>query len=426
MPVFRRVMFSLALLAVSTQAQAQLGLLPQRKALAKTVAASAAVTDGVDATTVSAQATRKVTLMPPSIRPGDVEPHVRFLAGSKLAGRSGSTAREAAAYIRDHYQNLGIKPLFGDSYCQDIPAKAKNGEPAKIAGQNVGAWIQGSDPAVADEFVIVSAHYDHLGVRNGVTYAGADDNATGVAMVLELAKQIAVAPRKPRRSIAFVNFDLEEKMLWGSRWFVAHPPWPMEQVHLFITADMIGRSLANLPLPMVFVLGAERGTGVKGLLDSVSVPNGLEAGRLGVDLIGVRSDYGPFADEKVPFLFFSTGEHPDYHSARDVPDRVDYAKVARISTLIHRSTLKVANSQESVDWVKSIALDLDEPTTLNRITTLMLAAEKDKAYNLTDFQRMIVSHVNSRSKLILDNGQMTTGDRAWLTRMAKVLLFSVF
>jgi hypothetical protein len=360
------------------------------------------------------------------IKIADVEPHIRILAGSKLKGRSGADAREAALYIQRHYQSLGVKPLFGDSFLQTIPGRTDDEGKTAVAGQNVGGWIPGSDPQCADEFIIVSAHYDHLGVRNGVAYPGADDNASGVSMVLELARQIAKSPTKPRRSIVFVNFDLEEKMLWGSRWFAAHPPWPLEKVRLFITADMIGRSLGNLPLPMVFVLGAEHADGMKQSLDTVAIPDGLEVARLGVDLIGIRSDYGPFKERHVPFLFFSTGEHPDYHSPRDVPDRIDYAKVARVSTLIHRVTLMAANSDKPPVWVSDVPLDLDEPAGLKRVTELMLQAEADGKYELSDLQRMLVTHVNSRSSLILERGRMTQVDRTWLTRTAQLLLFSVF
>lgn len=361
-----------------------------------------------------------------AIKSADVEPHIRFLAGSELNGRSGADALKAAKYIQEHYKSVGVKPLFGDSYIQPIPGRTDDSGKTENAGQNVGGWIPGSDPSVADEFIIVSAHYDHLGVRNGVTYPGADDNASGVSMVLELARQIASAPVKPRRSIAFVNFDLEEKMLWGSRWFASHSPIPIEKVRLFITADMIGRSLGNLPLPMVFVMGAEHGGELKKSLDGVQIPNGLEVARLGVDLIGVRSDYGPFLHREIPFLFFSTGEHPDYHSPRDTPQRIDYEKVARISTLIHRVTWMAGNSTKPPTWNSVAPLDLDEATGLQRVTQLMLKAEADDKYKLSDLQRMLVTHVNSRSALILERGRMTEADRTWLTRSAKLLLLSVF
>ena len=113
-----------------------------------------------------------------------------------------------------------------------------------------------------------------------------------------------------------------------------HPPWPLEQIKLFITADMIGRSLGDLPLPTVFVMGSEHARGLKDALMQTRLPPGLELSPLGADLVGTRSDYGPFRDRKIPFLFFSTGEHPDYHTPQDVPEKVDFTKAAAISSVI--------------------------------------------------------------------------------------------
>src|SRR4029077_10487164 len=106
-------------------------------------------------------------------------------------------------------------------------------------GANVGARLIGTDPQRRDEWIIVSAHYDHLGVRGGVLYPGADDNASGVAMMLEVARAFVQAPERPRRSVLFIGFDLEEVGLFGSRYFVEHPPVPLDRVKLFVTADMI-------------------------------------------------------------------------------------------------------------------------------------------------------------------------------------------
>ena len=213
---------------------------------------------------------------------------MRFLANPALRGRSGDEAVVAAHYLRRHFQKIGLRPLFPDGeYFQFIPGrKDENGVP-KVMGRNVGAWLPGSDPKLRDEFIMVTAHYDHLGARGGVVFPGADDNASGTAMMLEVAEKLAALKVRPKRSIAFVGFDLEEKMIWGSRWFAAHPPWPLEEkLKLFITADMIGRSLGDLPLPLVFVLGSEHAPELKTFLDEVGTPPNLEAARLGVDLIG--------------------------------------------------------------------------------------------------------------------------------------------
>jgi hypothetical protein len=361
-----------------------------------------------------------------AIRPADIRPHVEFLAGPELRGRAGADSRRAADYIIAHFRRSGLKPLFGaNGFYQSIPGTSEPGGPPVEIGRNVGAICEGVDPLLKNEYVIVGVHYDHLGVRDGQMFAGADDNATGVAMMLELARLVGQTPVKPQRSLVFVGFDLEERMLWGSRWFAAHPPWPLERVKLFLTADMIGRSLGDLPLPAVFVLGSEHAPQLKDTLNRVGRPEGLEIARLGIDLVGTRSDYGPFRDRKVPFLFFSTGEHPDYHTPRDVPAKVDFDKAARVSGLAWRLVQDVANTVEPPVWTDAVPGDLDEPRALERITTLLLDAESE-ARPLTDVQRYMVSTVRNRTQRIIEKGEMSADDRTWLIRMSQLLLLSVF
>ncbi|MBI1346575.1 M20/M25/M40 family metallo-hydrolase [bacterium] len=365
-----------------------------------------------------------VRVFVPQIVAADVRPHIEYLAGDDLHGRSGADAKIAAAYLVDHFRQHELKPLFGDRYDQLIPGLGHTTENPIFVGRNIGGWIEGSDPELKKEFVVIGVHYDHLGERDGEVFAGADDNASGVAMMLELAEQIAKQPTKPKRSVVFIGFDLEEHMLWGSRWFAAHPPWPLEQVKLFITADMISRSLGDLPLPAVFVLGSEHAPQLKRCLDEVGHPEGLEIARLGIDLVGTRSDYGPFRDREVPFLFFSTGEHPDYHTPRDRPERADFDKAARVSSLVLEIVTCVANTNDPPVWSQAVTGDLDEPKALERITTLLL--EADDNGRLTDIQRYMVSTVRGRCRKILAAGQMTADDRVWLVRMAQLLLLSVF
>ncbi|QDU39379.1 Aminopeptidase S [Maioricimonas rarisocia] len=363
---------------------------------------------------------------PAAITAEDVRPHIELLAGPDFRGRSGLDALRTARYMAAHFKAVGLQPLFDGEFLQPIPGATEAGKQTRVIGRNVGALLPGSDPELKDEVIIISAHFDHLGVREGQTYAGADDNASGVSMLLETARRFASLEEKPRRSIAFVGFDLEERMLWGSRWFAAHPPWPLEQVKLFITADMIGRSLGDLPLPLVFVLGSEHSTEVRELLDSTSVPDQLSIARLGIDLIGTRSDYGPFRDREVPFLFFSTGEHPDYHTPQDTPERIDYPKVARVSTFIADLTTAVANTDEPPKWTEPQVADVEEARTLNRITSLLLEADKGPEIQLGGMQRFFVSQVHSKTDYIVRRGDISAAERKWLTRAAQLLMLSVF
>ncbi len=370
---------------------------------------------------------RSAATVPP-VTAAEVRPHIEFLASPALQGRGGPQRAIAAKYLRDRFEELGLEPLFADdSYDQPIPGanRAADADPPVI-GINVGGWIPGSDPKLKDEFVIISAHYDHLGVRGGEVYPGADDNASGVAMMLETAREIAAMTVKPRRSLVFVGFDLEEEMLWGSRWFASHPPWPLDRLKLFITADMIGRSLGNLDLPTVFVLGSERAPHLQTVLDETPVPEGLELARLGIDLIGTRSDYGPFRDRKIPFLFFSTGQHGDYHTPRDVAELIDYEKVARVSRVVLSIAVLVADSDDAPEWSDEVAPDLAEASAIHRITELVLEADRTGERSINGLQRFFVSQVYAKTGNAIRLGRLTGAERQWLTRSSQLLLLSVF
>jgi hypothetical protein len=177
-------------------------------------------------------------------------------------------------------------------------------------------------------------------------------------------------------------------------------------------------------LPAVFVLGSEHAPQLKSMLNAVGRPEGLDVARLGIDLIGTRSDYGPFRDRKVPFLFFSTGEHPDYHTPRDTAARIDYAKAARVSSLVLKAVQHVADADATPEWTDDVGRDIDEARALERITTLLLEAETQRP--LSDVQRYMVTTVRNRSRRILEQGEMTADDRTWLIRMSQLLLLSVF
>lgn len=357
--------------------------------------------------------------------------HVEYLASPELEGRGTAKGKQAALkYLREQFEDIGLQPLFPEgSFIQNIPGKEQEGKPTTI-GRNIGGWITGSDPKLKDEFIILSAHFDHLGIRNGKVYPGADDNAGSVAEMLEIAREMNRAKVKPKRSVVFLSCDLEENLLWGSRWFVAHAPWPLKQIKLFITTEMIGRMLGNLPMNTIFVLGAEHGAGLQGLVESLGTPSGLDTAYLGIDLIGTRSDYGPFKTEKVPFLFFSGGEHPDYHQPTDTADRVDYSKVANVSNLVLKVVRKAADAEKAPEWVDEPKHDLSEVRTLYRITDLLLktddkAREAGKA-KLTDLQRFTVSNVQAQIKQALDRGEAKPGERQLLIRGAQMLLLTVF
>lgn len=357
--------------------------------------------------------------------PADLMRHVEYLASPDLEGRTGRGAGLAADYVVQQLREAGLEPLFSGSYDQPIPSGETAENPA-ILGRNVGAILRGSDPQLRDEVILLGVHYDHLGIRQGQVYPGADDNATSVAMLLETAKYISQQRPAPRRSIALVGFDLEEQLLWGSRWFASHPPVPLERVKLMVTSDLIGRSLGDLPLPLVFMFGSEYSPELRRHIAQVGVPAGLELGRLSTDFIGTRSDYGPFRDQQIPFLFFSTGEHPDYHSPRDRPGRIDTVKLTRISSLIAQTVVAVANSPRAPAWNGRPEPDLAEAATMERVTSVMLAEEAAGHRKLSVAVRFVAEQTRSKTRYVRERGTLSEDERTWLRRSAQYLLLSAF
>ena len=358
--------------------------------------------------------------------------HVYTLASPEFEGRGTAEGkRKAREHLVAAFRELRLQPLFPqESYLQEIPGPKQIGGQQPPMGINVGAVLPGSDARLRDEYVIVSAHFDHLGIRGGKTFHGADDNAGSMAMMLEVARLLAAQPVAPRRSVVFLSCDLEESLLWGSRWFVAHPPWPLERVKLFVTAELIGRTLGDLPLPAVFVMGGEQAPGLRQLVDGVTPPGNLQVSHLGVDLVGVRSDYGPFKGEKVPFLFFSGGEHRDYHQPTDTADRLDYQRLAHITQVIRDVVREVAMTETPPAWSDRPEHTLGEVETIERITGTLLQLDdtlRERGRGrLTDQQRFTVSNIHTKTRTLLSEKQVSPADRAWLIRSAQWMLLTVF
>ncbi|RPI88289.1 MAG: M28 family peptidase [Planctomycetaceae bacterium] len=364
--------------------------------------------------------------------PKSLSKHVFTLAAPEMEGRGTPAGKQKAVdYLIEQFESLGLAPLFPDGqFIQEIPGPRAAGGRPTVVGRNLGAWLPGADPVLREEFVIISAHYDHLGIRDGQIYHGADDNAGSVAMMLETARIFAEAQNRPRRSLVFLSCDLEENLLWGSRWFVAHPPWPLAQVKLFVTAELIGRTLGDLPLPAVFVMGGEHSPGLRQLVDDAPCSSKLQVRHLGADLVGTRSDYGPFRGERVPFLFFSGGEHRDYHRPTDTAEKLDYDRVAHITEVVCGVCRTVADVDQPPRWNDAPEHTLDEVRTLEEITGLLLKLD-DRARlagkgRLSDSQRFTVSNVHQRTRQMLERKELDPAERPWLVRAAQLLLLTVF
>ena len=187
---------------------------------------------------------------------------------------------------------------------------------------------------------------------------------------------------------------------------------------------MIGRSLGDLPIRTVFVMGGEHGSGLDETLAGLGTPRDLNIAPLGIDLIGTRSDYGPFRDRKVPFLFFCTGQHPDYHKTTDTPDKINADQIASIGDYILQVARHVADADTTPKWNRDPQPRMAEVKALHHIATLLQQAEGFQKLNT--LQKYIVSQAELKARQAIERGSLTTSERAGLIRTAQFLLLSVF
>lgn len=359
------------------------------------------------------------------IRPAELKAHVYRLSGPEFLGRRGDGADRAAEHLAERFRKLPLKPAFGDSYFQPIPwlLTSPRADGKTVIGRNVGAYLPGSDPQLAGEWIILAAHYDHLGIRHGKLYPGADDNASGVAMLLEVAEAMALTKDKPKRSVYFISFDHEEDGLQGSTHFAAHPPREFSKLKAFLVADILGRSMADVMEEYVFALGSEHSPQLRALLKSTT-SDPIKVGRIGADVVGTRSDYGPFRDRKVPFLFFTTGTHRDYHQPTDLPDRLDYEKLARISRWIAELTVRIADAAESPRWAGQAAPELAEVEVVKVLFDRAL--ERSMVVPMTPAQRKQAAEARDRLGKIIAAKEVTAADRDWLIATARWAMLNLF
>ena len=307
-----------------------------------------------------------------------IQRDIAWLADDRLEGRGTGTAGNdsAAAYIARRDAALGLRPLLADTtraacrvtampvscgtYLQRFlargPELAHTGRPEGVATQNVVALVPGRDPALAGQYVVIGAHFDHLGrstigamdpeagsaIRNG-----ADDNASGTAAVLELARLLSATPT--RRSVIFASFSGEELGLLGSQWFVEHSPVPLDRVTAMINFDMVGR----LKNDRLIVYGVNTATEMPALVQAANVSPAF-------DLKAVGDGYGPsdqssFYAKGIPVLHFFTDLHDDYHRATDDADKIDSVGAARVVAMAERVVRDIADRDAPLTPVRVAA-----------------------------------------------------------------------
>lgn len=206
--------------------------------------------------------------------------------------------------------------------------------------QNVIAFLEGSDPKLKNEIVIIGGHYDHLGVQNDTTiYNGADDNASGTSGVMAVAKAFTSCKQRPKRSVLFMCFAGEEKGLFGSRYYAGTDPlFPIENTVAMLNMDMIGRNDTSA----VDISGCTRSPDLKEVFLKANEKIGLKVNFEYDKRIG-GSDHASFFRKDIPFLAFHTGLHDDYHRPTDTVEKILPDKMAQIAKVVFASAWLIAN-----------------------------------------------------------------------------------
>ncbi len=305
----------------------------------------------------------KITTYAESITAKELKEYLYTFAGDEFEGRDTGEPgqKKAAEYLKAQYKKMGIaSPLGGDDYFQEIPASYFRG--GIKASENVLAFIEGTQKP--DEIIVISAHYDHVGVdKKGNIYNGADDDGSGTVSILEIAQAFAKAKKDgvgPKRSILFLHVTGEEKGLYGSRYYTdENPIFPLENTVANLNIDMIGRIDKNHESEdknnYVYLIGSDR---LSTDLHNISEEMNTKYVNLDLDYtynakndpnrFYYRSDHYNFAKNNVPCIFYFNGVHEDYHKPTDTPDKIEYELLAKRAQLIFCTAWEVANRAERI------------------------------------------------------------------------------
>ncbi|MBF8150896.1 M28 family peptidase [Winogradskyella sp. F6397] len=291
-----------------------------------------------------------------TINSEDLKAHIVEVASDKYNGRmTGEEGHNLVCdYIREQYKSYNISaPESHANYYQVVP---KENLPNNLnESQNIIAFIEGSE--FPDEYVYITAHSDHEGVKNGQIYNGADDNGSGTAAVLEIAEafiQATKAGNGPKRSVVFLHVTAEEVGLYGSRYYTDNPIFPMENTVATLNIDMIGRvdDRHKDNENYIYVIGSDK---MSSELYYIAEQANTTFTNLNLDYkynedrepnrYYYRSDHYNFALKGVPVIFFFNGEHEDYTKPTDTEDKINYPLLKKRTKLIFATAWYLANSE---------------------------------------------------------------------------------
>ncbi len=295
-----------------------------------------------------------------SITASDLKTYLYIVASDEMQGRdTGSEGqKKAGKYLIEQYQKMGVSyPKALASYYQTVPKEALSKRGKFPESENILAFIEGSENP--EEVIVISAHYDHVGIQNGVVYNGADDDGSGTVALLEIAEAFQTAKKSgknPKRSILFLHVTGEERGLLGSKYYVENPVFPLANTVVNLNIDMIGRCDAdNCGKDYVYVIGSEM---LSSELKKINEKANADYTKLELNYkyddpadpqrLYYRSDHYNFAKNNIPVAFYFDGIHEDYHQPTDDPDKIDYNALQKRTQLVFSTAWELANRKDRI------------------------------------------------------------------------------
>ena len=358
----------------------------------------------------SAPAETPLELALDSVTQGDLARHINTLASDSLQGRSAGTdgGRAAGSYLVHQLHSSGLEGAGVDKdFYQEFSEKGF---------RNVLAVLPGNDPKLKNRYIVIGAHYDHVGLGAKTTslgalgqiHNGADDNASGTAAVLEVAQALAQTRGLARgRSILFVFWDAEELGLLGSKHWTNHPTIPVSSIDMALNVDMVGR-LRNSKL---FVYGSRSGAGLRQL---AAQPNALLKHPLAIQFdwdLKANSDHHPLFAKGVPVLFLHTGLHENYHRPSDDANLIAYDGLETITRLMIRLTLDAACKTSLPEYRQAAAVESEDYRHQLESAALTAQQRLGATWDEDLAQQGIIRLTRVSRNTAADNAKLKKGDR---------------
>ena len=294
-----------------------------------------------------------------SIEQQDLKELLYVYASDYFQGRETGTLgqKRAVTFLREFYQNRNISAAKGtEDYFQNMELSIKG---KSVQTENVVAIIEGN--TFPEEYIVISSHLDHEGIKNGQIYNGADDDGSGSVALLEVAeafKKAVEAGKGPKRSIIFLHVSGEEKGLLGSRYYTDNPLYPLANTIANLNIDMVGRTDPKRQSDndsYVYLIGSDR---LSSQLHEVSEEANSKTVNLELDYtfnakddpnrFYFRSDHYNFAKNNIPVIFYFNGTHADYHKPTDTVEKIRYDLLEQRTRLIFYTAWKLANRNERI------------------------------------------------------------------------------